>query len=125
MHKISANLRLRKKRFLVKLALDKLKKLDYYLIRHLSKTVIRLIFMVLIKDREVAMSEVACEKEKQVRAVITKTYTENSARRVFTHQTGQALIALGTFFKHIPPFNESIDKNTGDTLISIGRKLKK
>lgn len=71
------------------------------------------------------MSEVVCEKEKQIHTITTTTSTENSARRVFTHQTGQALIALGTFFKHIPPFNESIDKNTGDTLISIGRKLKK
>lgn len=71
------------------------------------------------------MCEVACDKEKQIHAVMTTTSSEKSARRVFTHQTGQALIALGTFFKHIPPFNESIDKNTGETLISIGRKLKK
>jgi hypothetical protein len=71
------------------------------------------------------MSEIVCEKEKQVHAVTSTTSTEKSVRRAFTHQTGQALIALGTFFKHIPPFNESIDKNTGDTLISIGRKLKK
>ncbi|MBL8050860.1 MAG: hypothetical protein JNM46_06525 [Anaerolineales bacterium] len=71
------------------------------------------------------MSTVVCEKEKQVHAVVETTSTEKSARTLFTHQTGQALIALGTFFKHIPPFNETIDKNTGDTLISIGRKLKK
>jgi hypothetical protein len=77
-------------------------------------------------DREVAMSTVVCEKEKQVYAVTDSTAsTDKSARKQFTHQTGQALIALGTFFKHIPPFNETIDKNTGDTLISIGRKLKK
>jgi hypothetical protein len=75
-------------------------------------------------DREVAMSAVVCEKEKQIHAV-SDTSTEKSARKQFTRQTGQALIALGTFFKHIPPFNEAIDKTTGDTLISIGRKLKK
>lgn len=49
---------------------------------------------------------------------------ETSARSLFTRQTGQALITLGTLFKHVPPFNESIDKSTGDTLISIGKKLK-
>ena len=72
------------------------------------------------------MSSIVCEKEKQVYAVTDSTVsTEKSAGKAFTRQTGQALIALGTFFKHIPPFNEAIDKNTGDTLISIGRKLKK
>lgn len=49
---------------------------------------------------------------------------DTSARSLFTRQTGQALITLGTLFKHVPPFNESIDKSTGDTLISIGKKLK-
>ncbi len=49
---------------------------------------------------------------------------DTSARSLFTHQTGQTLIALGTLFKHVPPFNETIDKSTGDTLISIGKKLK-
>ena len=71
------------------------------------------------------MSTVVCEKEKQIHAVTDTTSTDKSARKQFTRQTGQALIALGTFFKHIPPFNETIDKNTGNTLISIGRKLKK
>ena len=72
------------------------------------------------------MSTVVCEKEKQIHAVTDSTTSaDKSVRRLFTRQTGQALIALGTFFKHIPPFNEAIDKNTGDTLISIGRKLKK
>jgi hypothetical protein len=52
------------------------------------------------------------------------TVAETPARSLFTHQTGQALITLGTLFKHVPPFNESIDKSTGDTLISIGKKLK-
>lgn len=50
--------------------------------------------------------------------------TETSARSLFTRQTGQTLITLGTLFKHVPPFNETIDKSTGDTLISIGKKLK-
>ena len=49
---------------------------------------------------------------------------EAPARSLFTQETGQALITLGTLFKHVPPFNESIDKSTGDTLISIGKKLK-
>jgi len=71
------------------------------------------------------MSTVVCEKEKQIQAITDTTSADTPARKQFTHQTGQALIALGTFFKHIPPFNETIDKNTGDTLISIGRKLKK
>lgn len=70
------------------------------------------------------MPAVVCEKEKQIHAV-TDVSIEKSAKRQFTRQTGQALIALGMFFKHIPPFNEAIDKATGDTLISIGRKLKK
>ena len=50
--------------------------------------------------------------------------TESSTRTVFTNQTGQALITLGMIFKHVPPFNESIDVNTSETLISIGKKLK-
>ncbi len=49
---------------------------------------------------------------------------EPSTRSIFTHQTGQVLVTLGTLFKHVPPFNETIDKTTSDTLISIGRKLK-
>ena len=74
------------------------------------------------------MSTYTCEKEeKQTYTVADSAVVgaDKSARRLFTRQTGQALIALGTFFKHIPPFNETIDKNTGDTLISIGRKLRK
>lgn len=50
--------------------------------------------------------------------------TDTSTRSAFAHQTGQVLVTLGTLFKHVPPFNETIDKSTGDTLISIGRKLK-
>lgn len=44
-------------------------------------------------------------------------------RNPFTHQTGQVLVTFGMLFKHVPPFNETIDENTGETLISIGRKL--
>ena len=63
--------------------------------------------------------------EKQETLVASdSTVVEPSARSLFTRQTGQALITLGTLFKHVPPFNESIDKSTGDTLISIGKKLK-
>lgn len=50
--------------------------------------------------------------------------SEPSTRSLFTSQTGQVLITLGTLFKHVPPFSESIDKSTGDVLISIGKKLK-
>lgn len=49
---------------------------------------------------------------------------DTTARGIFTRQTGQTLIVLGTLFKHVPPFNESIEKSTGDTLIAIGKKLK-
>ncbi len=49
---------------------------------------------------------------------------EISTRNLFTHQTGQALVTLGTVFKFIPPFNDHIDKNTGQLLIAIGKKLK-
>ena len=63
--------------------------------------------------------------EKQETLVASdSTVVEPSARSLFTRQTGQTLITLGTLFKHVPPFNESIDKSTGDTLISIGKKLK-
>lgn len=54
----------------------------------------------------------------------TSSAAESSTRTVFTNQTGQALITLGMIFKHVPPFNESIDVNTSETLISIGKKLK-
>lgn len=57
------------------------------------------------------MTETTAETRKQTR------------RTPFTHQTGQVLVAFGMLFKHVPPFNETIDENTGDTLISIGRKL--
>lgn len=73
------------------------------------------------------MSAMVCEKEdcQVYMPAKASSSAEKSARKQFTRQTGQALIALGTLLKHIPPFNEAVDKNTGDTLISIGRKLKK
>ena len=62
--------------------------------------------------------------EKQQVQTTGSTATDLSTRSAFTHQTGQVLVTLGTLFKHVPPFNETIDKSTGETLISIGRKLK-
>jgi hypothetical protein len=47
-----------------------------------------------------------------------------TTRSAFTHQTGQVLVTLGTLFKHVPPFNDTIDKSTSETLISLGKKLK-
>lgn len=64
--------------------------------------------------------------EKHETAVASDSHkAETSARDAFTRQTGQALITLGTLFKHVPPFNESIDRSTSETLISIGKKLKR
>jgi hypothetical protein len=48
----------------------------------------------------------------------------SDARDLFTQQTGQVLLELGNMFLHIPPFNEHVDRSTGDLLISIGNKLK-
>ena len=48
----------------------------------------------------------------------------SSARDLFTHQTGQVLVELGNLFINIPPFNDHVDPNTGELLISIGNKLK-
>lgn len=67
--------------------------------------------------------EKTLEKHKPIIAS-DSAEADSSARSLFTRETGQALITLGTLFKHVPPFNESIDKSTGDTLISIGKKLK-
>jgi hypothetical protein len=50
--------------------------------------------------------------------------SKTSTRSLFTHETGQVLVTLGTVFKFIPPFNDHIDESTGQMLISIGRKLK-
>ena len=54
----------------------------------------------------------------------TQTERKTSTRSLFTHETGQVLVTLGTVFKFIPPFNDHIDQNTGQMLISIGKKLK-
>ncbi len=62
-------------------------------------------------------------EQQQVHAA-GSTVTDSSTRNAFAHQTGQVLVTLGTLFKHVPPFNETIDKSTGETLISIGKKLK-
>lgn len=74
------------------------------------------------------MSTNTCEQimeEKQVYTSTSSSNVEPTTRNLFTRQTGQALISLGTLFKFIPPFNETIDRSTGETLISIGRKLSK
>ena len=73
------------------------------------------------------MSTSTLDQTMEKEQLLTETETiasETPARSLFTSQTGQALITLGTLFKHVPPFNETIDGSTGDTLISIGRKLK-
>ncbi|MBE0683345.1 MAG: hypothetical protein IH589_15660 [Anaerolineales bacterium] len=72
------------------------------------------------------MSTQNCDQlmEKQIIYTESAVPVEKSTRSVFTSQTGQVLVALGTLFKHVPPFNESIDNSTSETLISIGRKLK-
>lgn len=45
------------------------------------------------------------------------------ARDLFTQQTGQVLLELGTLLNNIGPLDEHVDRNTGDLLISIGSKL--
>ncbi len=72
------------------------------------------------------MSTTMYEKtmEEQQAHTAGSTATTSPTRSVFARQTGQVLVTLGTLFKHVPPFNETIDKSTGETLISIGRKLK-
>jgi hypothetical protein len=55
---------------------------------------------------------------------LTEPQNKKKPRKTpFTRQTGQVLVAFGMLFKHIPPFNETIDENTGETLISLGKKL--
>jgi hypothetical protein len=54
----------------------------------------------------------------------TAVSSHTSARDLFTHQTGQVLVELGNLFINIPPFNDHVDPNTGELLISIGNKLK-
>lgn len=73
------------------------------------------------------MSTQTCEQVMEEKKVYPRTSSnvEPSTRSIFTRQTGQALISLGMLFKHVPPFNETIERSTGETLISIGRKLSK
>jgi len=66
--------------------------------------------------------EPTTEEKKQIASNAETEAT--STRTIFTRQTGQALVTLGTIFKHVPPFNESIEQSTSETLISIGKKLK-
>ena len=70
-------------------------------------------------------------REQSVYVCADPTFTSDvqsvstaSARDLFTHQTGQALITLGKVFTSVPPFNDHIDRNTGELLISLGNKLK-
>ena len=46
-----------------------------------------------------------------------------SRRNLFAHHIGQVLVSLGAVFMYLPPFNDHIDRSTGQLLISIGRKL--
>lgn len=74
------------------------------------------------------MSTNTCDQvmeEKKVYTASSTSQVETTTRSLFTRQTGQALLALGTLFKHVPPFNETIDSSTGETLISLGKKLSK
>ncbi|HSL46208.1 MAG TPA: hypothetical protein VK897_22425 [Anaerolineales bacterium] len=48
----------------------------------------------------------------------------SDAGDLFTRQTGQVLLELGSMFLYIPPFNEHVDRKTADLLISIGNKLR-
>ena len=50
--------------------------------------------------------------------------TASFERDLFTRQTGQVLLTLGKIFVSVHPFNEHIDRNTGELLISLGNKLK-
>lgn len=70
------------------------------------------------KQRVYACVDVTCTSD-------TQAVCPSSARDIFTQETGNALIALGKMFTSVPPFNDHIDPNTGQMLISIGKKLKK
>jgi len=54
-----------------------------------------------------------------------QTSAPSNVRKLFTRETGQVLETIGKMFVNIPPFNDHIDRNTGQLLISIGKKLKK
>ena len=59
------------------------------------------------------------------RSMDVQTSTPSNVRALFTHETGQVLETFGKSFVNIPPFNDHIDRSTGQLLISIGKKLKK
>jgi len=63
-------------------------------------------------------------KQKSTSSSTVDTQPTN-VRALFTHETGQVLETIGKMFVNIPPFNDTIDQNTGKLLISIGKKLKK
>mgnify|MGYP001249994478 CR=1 FL=1 len=73
------------------------------------------------------MSIDTCEQtmqEQKTTNAIPSANVDRTTRNLFAHQTGQVLVTLGTLFKHVPPFNETIEQSTGETLITIGKKLK-
>jgi hypothetical protein len=47
-----------------------------------------------------------------------------SRHNLLARQIGQVLLSLGALFIYLPPFNDHIDENTGQLLISLGRKLR-
>ncbi|MBI5934962.1 MAG: hypothetical protein HY867_14750 [Chloroflexi bacterium] len=46
-----------------------------------------------------------------------------SNRDLFTHQTGQLLLALGHMLINVSAFNAHIQPSTGKRLIALGKKL--
>lgn len=67
------------------------------------------------------LEPITTDEEKEM--PLSNAETAETTRSLFTHQTGQALVALGTLFKHVPPFNESVGRTTSENLISLGKKL--
>ena len=59
------------------------------------------------------------------RSMDSQRSTPSNVRTLFTYETGQVLETIGKMFVNIPPFNDHINRNTGQLLISIGKKLKK
>jgi|GEM_PF-1009829 len=62
-------------------------------------------------------------QEEEKETVLSNTKPAEITRSIFTRQTGQALVALGILFKHVPPFNESVGQKTSENLIALGKKL--
>jgi len=69
-----------------------------------------------LNEKVCACADTTCE---------VQVLTASSERDLFTRQIGQALLTLGKVFVSVHPFNDHIDRNTGELLISIGKKLKK